>query len=137
MNIDYKCGTGHGIGYILNVHEGPQNVRWRFLEGVKEVPLEEGMVLSNEPGVYIEGSHGIRTENIMVTKNGEKNGDGQFMYFESLTFAPIDLDLIDISIMERKDIENLNHYHKEVYNKISPLMTEEEAAWLKQVTGEI
>lgn len=137
MNIDYKCGTGHGIGYILNVHEGPQNVRWRFLEGMKEVPLEEGMVLSNEPGVYIEGSHGIRTENIMVTKNGEKNGDGQFMYFESLTFAPIDLDLIDTSIMERKDIENLNHYHKEVYDKISPLMTEEEAAWLKQVTKEI
>ena len=137
MNIDYKCGTGHGIGYILNVHEGPQNVRWRFLEGMKEVPLEEGMVLSNEPGVYIEGSHGIRTENIMVTKNGEKNGDGQFMYFESLTFAPIDLDLIDTAIMERKDIENLNRYHKEVYDKISPLMTEEEAAWLKQVTREI
>ncbi|MBR5316555.1 MAG: aminopeptidase P family protein, partial [Lachnospiraceae bacterium] len=137
MNIDYKCGTGHGIGYILNVHEGPQNVRWRFLEGMKEVPLEEGMVLSNEPGVYIEGSHGIRTENIMVTKNGEKNGDGQFMCFESLTFAPIDLDLIDTSIMERKDLENLNSYHKEVYEKISPLMTEEEAVWLKQVTREI
>ena len=137
MNIDYKCGTGHGIGYILNVHEGPQNVRWRFLEGMKEVPLEEGMVLSNEPGVYIEGSHGIRTENIMVTKNGEKNGDGQFMYFESLTFAPIDLDLIDTSVMERKDVENLNRYHREVYDKIAPLMTEEEAAWLKEVTREI
>ena len=137
MNIDYKCGTGHGIGYILNVHEGPQNVRWRFLEGMKEVPLEEGMVLSNEPGVYIEGSHGIRTENIMVTKNGEKNGDGQFMYFESLTFAPIDLDLIDTSIMERKDIENLNRYHKEVYDKISPMMTVEEAVWLKEVTREV
>ena len=134
MNIDYKCGTGHGIGYILNVHEGPQNVRWRFLEGMKEVPLEEGMVLSNEPGVYIAGSHGIRTENIMVTKNGEKNGDGQFMYFEGLTFAPIDLDLIDTSIMERKDIENLNRYHSEVYEKIAPFMTEEEAAWLKNVT---
>ena len=137
MNIDYKCGTGHGIGYILNVHEGPQNVRWRFLEGMKEVPLEEGMILSNEPGVYIAGSHGIRTENIMVTKNGEKNGDGQFMYFEGLTFAPIDLELIDTSIMERKDIENLNRYHREVYEKISPFMTEEEAAWLKEVTREI
>ena len=137
MNIDYKCGTGHGIGYILNVHEGPQNVRWRFLEGMKEVALEEGMVLSNEPGVYIAGSHGIRTENIMVIKNGEKNGDGQFMYFESLTFAPIDLELIDTSVMERKDIENLNRYHKEVYDKISPLMTEEEALWLKEVTREI
>ena len=137
MNIDYKCGTGHGIGYILNVHEGPQNVRWRFLEGMKEVTLEEGMVLSNEPGVYIAGSHGIRTENIMVTKNGEKNGDGQFMYFESLTFAPIDLELIDTSVMEKKDIENLNRYHREVYEKISPLMTEEEAAWLKEVTREV
>ena len=137
MNIDYKCGTGHGIGYILNVHEGPQNVRWRFLEGMKEVPLEEGMVLSNEPGVYIAGSHGIRTENIMVAKNGEKNGDGQFMCFEGLTFAPIDLDLIDTSIMERKDIENLNRYHREVYEKIAPLMTEEEAEWLKEVTREV
>ena len=137
MNIDYKCGTGHGIGYILNVHEGPQNIRWRFLEGMKEVPLEAGMLLSNEPGVYIEGSHGIRTENIMVTKNGEKNGDGQFMHFESLTFAPIDLDLIDTSIMERKDIENLNRYHREVYEKISPMMTTEEAEWLKTVTREV
>lgn len=137
MNIDYKCGTGHGIGYILNVHEGPQNVRWRFLEGMKEVPLEEGMLLSNEPGVYIAGSHGIRTENIMVTKKGVKNDDGQFMYFEGLTFAPIDLELIDTSIMEKKDIENLNRYHKEVYEKISPLMTEEEAVWLKGVTREV
>lgn len=137
MNIDYKCGTGHGIGYILNVHEGPQNVRWRFLEGMKEVALEEGMLLSNEPGVYIAGSHGIRTENIMVTKKGVKNDDGQFMYFEGLTFAPIDLELIDTSVMEKKDIENLNRYHKEVYEKIAPLMTEEEAAWLKEVTREV
>ena len=137
MNIDYKCGTGHGIGYILNVHEGPQNVRWRFMEGMKEAVLEEGMVLSNEPGVYIADSHGIRTENIMVTKNAEKNGDGQFMCFENLTFAPIDLDLIDTTIMERKDIENLNRYHKKVYEKIAPLMTKEEAAWLKEVTREI
>ena len=136
-NMDYKCGTGHGIGYILNVHEGPQNVRWRFLEGMKEIPLEAGMILSNEPGVYIEGSHGIRTENIMVTQNGEKNTDGQFMYFESLTFVPIDLDLIEPSMMEKRDIENLNRYHKEVYDKISPFMTKEEAVWLKEVTREV
>ncbi len=136
-NIDYKCGTGHGIGYVLNVHEGPQSIRWRFTEGMKEAVLEEGMVLSNEPGVYMEGSHGIRTENIMVVKKGEKNGDGQFMHFEGLTFAPIDLELIEPSIMEKKDIENLNRYHREVYEKISPLMTEEEAEWLKKVTREI
>ena len=98
-NIDYKCGTGHGIGYILNVHEGPQNVRWRFLEGMKEAVLEEGMVLSNEPGVYMAGSHGIRTENIMVTQKSVKNEDGQFMCFEGLTFAPIDLDLFDTSVI--------------------------------------
>ncbi len=134
MNIDYKCGTGHGIGYILNVHEGPQSIRWRFTEGMKEAVLEEGMVLSNEPGVYIEGSHGIRTENIMVVKKGEKNGDGQFMHFEGLTFAPIDLDLIDPSFMEKRDIENLNRYHREVYEKIAPLMTGEEAEWLRRVT---
>jgi Xaa-Pro aminopeptidase len=137
MNIDYKCGTGHGIGYILNVHEGPQNVRWRFTKEQKDVPLKEGMILSNEPGVYIEGSHGIRTENIMVVKKGVKNGDGQFMHFDSLTWVPLDLELIDASYMERKDIQRLNDYHRQVYEKISPLMTEEEALWLKEATREI
>ena len=81
MGIDYKCGTGHGIGYILNVHEGPQSIRWRFTEGMREAVLEEGMVLSNEPGVYKAGSHGIRIENIMVVKKAEKNEYGQFMEF--------------------------------------------------------
>lgn len=137
MGIDYKCGTGHGIGYILNVHEGPQNIRWRFGEGMTEAVLEEGMVLSNEPGVYIEGSHGIRTENIMVVKKGVKNGDGQFMEFEALTYVPIDLDLIDPVFLEPKDKERLNRYHREVYEKISPKMTEEERAWLKEATREI
>ena len=137
MNIDYKCGTGHGIGYILNVHEGPQNITWRFLEGMKEAVLEEGMIVSNEPGVYMAGSHGIRTENIMAVKKGVKNDDGQFMYFEHLTFVPIDLDLIERSVMEKKDIERLNQYHEQVYEKIAPLMTEEEKVWLKEATKAI
>ena len=137
MGIDYKCGTGHGIGYVLNVHEGPQNIRWKYLEGMKEVPLEEGMVLSNEPGVYIAGSHGIRIENIMVTKKDILNTDGQFMSFECLTFAPIDLELISTSMMEKRDIKNLNEYHKQVYEKISPMMTDEERQWLKEVCREI
>lgn len=137
MGIDYKCGTGHGIGYILNVHEGPQNIRWRYPEGMKEVPLEEGMVLSNEPGVYVAGSHGIRIENIMVTRKEVCNGDGQFMGFECLTFAPIDRDLIDKSIMDKRDILYLNEYHRQVYEKISPLMSEEEKVWLKEVCREI
>ena len=137
MGIDYKCGTGHGIGYILNVHEGPQNIRWKYTEGMQEVVLEEGMVLSNEPGVYIAGSHGIRIENIMVTRKEVCNGDGQFMGFECLTFAPIDLDLIDVSLMEKRDIRNLNEYHRLVYEKVSPLMEEEEKLWLKEVCREI
>lgn len=137
MGIDYKCGTGHGIGYILNVHEGPQNIRWRFSEGMEEVILEEGMVLSNEPGVYKAGSHGIRIENIMAVKKGIKNEDGQFMEFEGLTYAPIDLQLINPDIMEKRDILNLNRYHRQVYERIAPLMTEEEKNWLQEVTREI
>lgn len=137
MGIDYKCGTGHGIGYILNVHEGPQNIRWRFSEGMEEVILEEGMVLSNEPGVYKAGSHGIRIENIMAVKKGIKNEDGQFMEFEGLTYAPIDLQLINPDIMEKRDILNLNRYHRQVYERIAPLMTEEEKNWLQEVTKEI
>lgn len=136
-NIDYKCGTGHGVGYILNVHEGPQGIRWRFSEGMEEAVLEPGMDVTNEPGVYIEGSHGIRIENVMVIKNGVKNTDGQFMYFDTLTFVPIDLDGIDPSIMEAGDIRRLNNYHKEVYEKILPFMNEEEAQWLKEATREI
>ncbi len=88
-NMDYKCGTGHGVGYILNVHEGPQGIRWRYTEGQSEAVIEAGMDVTNEPGIYIEGSHGIRTENVMVARNGVKNGDGQFMYFDTLTWVPI------------------------------------------------
>lgn len=137
QNIDYKCGTGHGVGYILNVHEGPQGIRWRFTGNQKEVPIEAGMDVTNEPGIYIEGSHGIRIENVMVARNGVKNGDGQFMYFDTLTWAPIDLDAIDVSVMERKDIERLNRYHAQVREKMTPYLNEEEAAWLKEATRAI
>lgn len=137
LGIDYKCGTGHGIGYILNVHEGPQSIRWRYAEGVREAVIEAGMVISNEPGVYIEGSHGIRTENIIVAKNGEKNGDGQFMYFDTLTYVPIDLDAIEVSYMQPVDIERLNVYHEKVYEKISPYLEKEERAWLREATRAI
>lgn len=68
MDIDYQCGTGHGVGYILNVHEGPQNMRWRFTGGMVEAVFEDGMDITNEPGIYIQGSHGIRIENVMVAK---------------------------------------------------------------------
>ncbi len=133
-NIDYKCGTGHGVGYILNVHEGPQGIRWRFTENQKEALLEAGMDVTNEPGVYIEGSHGIRTENVMVVRNGVKNADGQFMYFDTLTFVPIDLEAIDTKYLQPFQIDMLNRYHEQVYEKISPLLDGEEREWLREAT---
>lgn len=132
--IDYKCGTGHGIGYILNVHEGPQNIRWRFNPGVKEAVLEEGMIVSDEPGVYIEGSHGIRTENILEIVKETKNGDGQFMGFRHLTYVPIDLDAIDTQYMEPSDVCKLNAYHEEVYRRLEPYFEGEEKEMLKAAT---
>ena len=135
--IDYKCGTGHGIGYILNVHEGPQNIRWRFNPGVKEAILEEGMIVSDEPGVYIEGSHGIRTENILEIVKETKNGDGQFMGFRHLTFVPIDLDAIDTQYMEPSDVRKLNAYHAEVYQKLEPFFEGEEKEMLKKATRSV
>ena len=132
--IDYKCGTGHGIGYILNVHEGPQNIRWRYNSGMKEALLEAGMIVSDEPGVYIEGSHGIRTENILEIVKEEKNGDGQFMGFRHLTFVPIDLDVIDTKYMETSDVRKLNTYHEAVYQKLEPYFEGEELEMLKDAT---
>lgn len=135
IGIDYKCGTGHGIGYILNVHEGPQNIRWRIPPEKKEAVLEEGMIVSNEPGVYREGSHGIRIENILAVRRGEKNGDGQFLYFDTLTYVPIDREAIDIKYMQPADIERLNRYHAAVYEKTAEYLTKEEREWLAEVTA--
>ncbi len=134
MNMDYKCGTGHGIGYILNVHEGPQNIRWKFSEGQKEAVLEEGMAVTNEPGVYMEGSHGIRTENVLLVRKGEKNGDGQFMNFETLTYVPIDRQALDKKYLTERDIQWIDEYHEEVYRRLSTHLTKEEAEWLREET---
>lgn len=134
-NLDYKCGTGHGVGYILNVHEGPQNLRWRFTDGMVEAVIEEGMDITNEPGIYIEGSHGIRIENVMVARNDEKNEYGQFMHFETLTWAPIDMDAIDEQYLTEKQKAYLSAYQREVYEKVSPYLTEEEREWLRRETG--
>ncbi len=138
MGIDYKHGTGHGIGYILNVHEGPQNIRWRFIEGQNEAPLVPGMIVSDEPGVYIEGSHGIRIENILEVVKGESGQYGQFLHFAHLTYAPIDLDAIDKKYMDERDIKALNDYHQMVFDKVSPLIEDEEILkWLKESTRAI
>ena len=132
--LDYKCGTGHGVGYILNVHEGPQNLRWRYTEGVTETVLEAGMDVTNEPGIYIEGSHGIRIENVMVACNGAKNEYGQFMYFKTLTWVPIDMEAIDEKYLTQTQRKLLYDYQRTVYEKVSPYLTDEEAEWLKKET---
>ena len=137
IGLDYKCGTGHGVGYILNVHEGPQNLRWRFTEGMAEAVIEAGMDITNEPGVYIEGSHGIRIENVMVACNGEKNEYGQFMYFDTLTYAPIDLEAIDAAYLTEAQRRYLNEYHSQVREKVSHYLTKEEKEWLEEVTKAI
>lgn len=138
MGIDYKCGTGHGVGYLLNVHEGPNGFRWRTVpERNDGAALEEGMITTDEPGVYLEGKYGIRTENELVCRKAEKNEYGQFMEFETITYAPIDLDAIDPGEMTGREKKMLNDYHAAVYRTLSPYMTEEENEWLKKYTREI
>lgn len=134
MGMDYNHGTGHGIGYILNVHEGPQNIRWRYSEGMAEAVLEDGMLTSNEPGLYITGSHGIRIENAVVARNDVKNEYGQFMHFETLTWAPIDMDAIDEKYLTDNTRALLYGYQRAVYEKVSPYLTEEEREWLRKET---
>jgi Xaa-Pro aminopeptidase len=135
--IDYKHGTGHGIGYILNVHEGPHSIRWQYKPELTETVLEAGMIVSDEPGVYIADSHGIRTENIVEIINEHKNEYGQFMGFRHLTYVPIDLDAIDTKYMEPSDIKKLNEYHKQVFEKLSPFFEGKELEKLRYSTRNV
>ena len=136
--LDYKHGTGHGVGYLLNVHEGPNSFRYKVLPGSdNDWVFEEGMVTTDEPGIYIEGSHGVRIENELLCRKGEKNEYGQFMEFEDLTYVPIDLDGLDVSAMENREIQVLNSYHRAVYEKLEPFFAGEELDWLKQATREV
>lgn len=135
LDLDYRCGTGHGVGYLLNVHEAPNGFRWKVVpERHDNAVLEEGMVTTNEPGVYVEGSHGIRIENELVCRKGTKNEYGQFMKFETITVAPIDLDAIDVSQMSQLEKARLDAYHQKVYKTLQPYFHGEELEWLKEAT---
>lgn len=137
-NLDYNHGTGHGVGYILNVHEGPNAFRWQKSAGRSEDSvLEEGMITTDEPGIYIEGKYGIRLENELLCCKGEKNEYGQFMYFENITYVPFDLDAIDPEQMTSVERSRLNEYHAKVYEVVSPYLEGEEKAWLKEATRAI
>ncbi len=133
---DFNHGTGHGVGYILNVHEGPQ----RISHTPKERPDAEfvpGMITSDEPGIYREGKYGIRTESIVLCVPDMRNEFGEFYRFEPLTFVPIDLDAIDEEILEQVDRRRLNDYHRQVRENVAPFLEGEEREWLLDATREI
>ena len=136
--LDFAHGTGHGVGYLSNVHERPNGLRWKAVpERQDSAVIEPGMICSDEPGLYFAGDFGTRTENLILCVEDEKNEYGQFLKFEFLTKAPIDLEALDTRFMDDADIERLNTYHKDVYETISPYMNDEEKEWLKHVTREI
>lgn len=138
IDMDYNHGTGHGVGNVLNVHEGPNGFRWKESPDRSEGSiLEEGMITTDEPGIYIEGKYGIRTENELICRKGVKNEFGQYMYFENLTYVPIDLDAIDPAQMTSVEIKHLNDYHAMVYEKMSPYFEGEELEFLKKYTRAI
>lgn len=136
--MNFNHGTGHGVGFCLNVHERPNAIRYRKAQGrMEDAPLCEGNITSDEPGLYIEGSHGIRTENLTLVRKWQTNEFGTFFCFEFITMAPYDLDAIDLSLMEKRDIELLNAYHREVFEKLSPYFEGEKLQWLKEATREV
>lgn len=132
--MDYKCGTGHGVGFFLNVHEGPQGIR----PFGNIIALEPGMILTNEPGVYKENKHGIRTENTLLVTKAFKNDEmGEFYKFDTISYCPIDLEGVDVSLLDEEEREWLNNYHRTVYEKLSPYLNEEEKKFLEKETRSI
>ncbi len=133
IGLDFNHGTGHGVGAFLNVHEGPNAINYKIAKGPgKNVMFEAGMITSDEPGIYLEGKYGIRLENLILCVEKEENEFGRFMGFEPLTFVPFDRMAIDPAQMNREEIEILNTYHAQVYEKLSPYLTEKERDFLKK-----
>lgn len=132
LGLDFNHGTGHGVGYLLSVHEGPQSIRWKSLG--QDAPFLPGMVTSDEPGVYFDGDYGIRLENLMLCVERETTPFGTFLGFETLTLTPFDLDAVVPALMTPSEKDLLNRYHTKVCETIAPLLPPEEAAWLKEAT---
>src|SRR5690606_5497719 len=128
--LNYGHGTGHGVGHFLNVHEGPMSVRQEY----NEIPIQPGMVLSNEPGLYREGEYGIRTENMIVCVDKETSAFGHFLGFETLTLCPIDTRLIDFGLLSEKERNWLNDYHEMVRSELKPLVKKELYGFLEELT---
>ena len=132
-DMNFNHGTGHGVGYLLNIHEPPAGFRWQYRAGETQ-PFEAGMIVTDEPGVYLEGEYGIRLENELLTCKGVQNEYGQFMYYETITYIPMDLDAILPEMMTQEERDLLNAYHSAVYEKLSPHLDEGEKEWLRRYT---
>ena len=128
---DYNHGTGHGIGYFLNVHEGPQSFHWNPKRKSTLTPIKAGMVITDEPGIYIEGKYGVRIENDLLAVQAKKTEYGQFMKFEALTLCPIDLRPVNFDELTEKELRTLKEYHSTVVEKLAPHLNESDLAWLK------
>lgn len=138
LGIDYQCGTGHGVGHVLGVHEGPHGIRWGLPTAARPThTLEEGMIVTDEPGVYLPHKLGIRIENELLVVKAEKNFYGQFLKFEPLTLCPYDPDAIEPSLLDDEELASLNSYQQEVYEKVSPYLAPREKTWLRKVTRRI
>jgi Xaa-Pro aminopeptidase len=131
--IDYKSGTGHGVGFFLNVHEGPQRLAMNRGDAV----FEKNMIITNEPGIYRRGTHGVRTENVMRVVDRAQNEFGEFLAFDTLSYCPIDITALDVSMLTDKHKKWLNDYHAIVREKLSPLMNGDENLWLARETRAI
>lgn len=129
--LSYLHGTGHGVGHFLNVHEGPQSIRLNYVP----TPLTPGMITSNEPGLYREGIHGIRCENLVLTTAASTTEFGDFLRFETLTLCPFDRSLFDTSLMTDQEIEWLNNYHATVRQRLTPMLNADQAKWLADATA--
>ena len=134
LGLDYNHGTGHGVAYLANVHEGPNGFRQKESDGTLGAAFEEGMLTSDEPGLYLEGKYGIRLENLMMCRKAEKTEYGQFMRFETLTMVPYDREAILPELLSGKELARLNVYHARVFELIAPYLTAEERSWLEEET---
>lgn len=132
LGLDYNHGTGHGVGYLLSVHEGPNSIRWK--SSSQDIPFEVGMITSNEPGIYLEGQYGIRLENLLLCVERGTSPYGRFLAFEPLTLVPFDLDAIDTAEMTAEECALLNRYHALVQDVLTPHLSPDEASWLLYAT---
>ena len=134
--IDYKCGTGHGVGHILSVHEGPNNIRYTYSKG-SATPIVPGMITTDEPGIYLENKLGIRIENELLCVPITENQWGTFYGFETITYCPIDLDLVEPELLTVAQKNWLNNYHKIVFEKLKTHLNAIQVSWLKKYTRSI